>query len=277
MNASAWQSSLCDIVLRPQPNLPSPLSTHLDNPPAATMSESPRPRSRFDKAETDRPPRSRFDRGERRSRSPSSREPDSRRTRSPVAREGTDSPATAEAKKAKALDAAAAAAAAAARINAQIQAKKGIQHVDVPPIRAVRYPLLSPPLHRHPHAPANLYQAPSPPVVRSPAVNAPKNTSGEIFQQDGDFIKDIEINDLKNRYTLTKGAVQKRVISFCAIPLILPGLFPSIPASGCSSFLTCWFARRYRPRRGPIVERFQSLQTSSRPIHSAVANLYCDI
>ena len=121
--------------------LPSPLSTHLDNPPAATMSESPRPRSRFDKAETDRPPRSRFDRGERRSRSPSSREPDSRRTRSPVAREGTDSPATAEAKKAKALDAAAAAAAAAARINAQIQAKKGIQHVDVPPIRAVRYTL----------------------------------------------------------------------------------------------------------------------------------------
>lgn len=98
------------------------------------MSDSPRPRSRFDKTESDRPPRSRFD---RRSRSPSSREPDSRRTRSPVAREGTDSPATAEAKKAKAADAAAAAAAAAARINAQIQAKKGIQHVDVPPIRAV--------------------------------------------------------------------------------------------------------------------------------------------
>lgn len=29
------------------------------------------------------------------------------------------------------------AAAAAAKINAQIQAKKGIQHVDVPPIRSV--------------------------------------------------------------------------------------------------------------------------------------------
>ncbi|KAF1973210.1 hypothetical protein BU23DRAFT_554494 [Bimuria novae-zelandiae CBS 107.79] len=153
------------------------------------MSESPRPRSRFDKAEADRPLRSRFDRGERRSRSPSSREPESRRTRSPIAREGADSPATAEAKKAKAIDAAAIAAAAAARINAQIQAKKGIQHVDVPPIRA----------------------APSPPVVRSPAANAPKNNSGEIFQQDGDYIKDIEINDLKNRYTLTKGAVQKRI------------------------------------------------------------------
>ncbi|KAL5429056.1 hypothetical protein PMIN05_010845 [Paraphaeosphaeria minitans] len=154
------------------------------------MSDSPRPRSRFDKTESDRPPRSRFDRRSR-SRSPSSREPDSRRTRtrSPVAREGTDSPAASEAKKAKATDAAAKAAAAAARINAQIQAKKGIQHVDVPPIRA----------------------APSPPVIRSPAVNAERNTSGEIFQQDGDYIKDIEINDLKNRYTLTKGAVQKRI------------------------------------------------------------------
>ncbi|KAL1612514.1 aconitate hydratase [Paraconiothyrium brasiliense] len=150
------------------------------------MSDSPRPRSRFDRTESDRPPRSRFD---RRSRSPSSREPDSRRTRSPVAREGTDSPAAAEARKAKAEDAAAKAAAAAARINAQIQAKKGIQHVDVPPIRA----------------------APSPPVVRSPAAHAEKNNSGEIFQQDGDYIKDIEINDLKNRYTLTKGAVQKRI------------------------------------------------------------------
>jgi hypothetical protein len=32
------------------------------------------------------------------------------------------------------------AAAAAARINAQIQAKRGIQHVDVPPIQAVHRP-----------------------------------------------------------------------------------------------------------------------------------------
>jgi hypothetical protein len=183
--------------------------------PHRTMSDSPRPRSRFDRTESDRPPRSRFD---RRSRSPASREPDSRRTRtrtrSPGARDGADSqsPAVAEAKKAKAEDAAAKAAAAAARINAQIQAKKGIQHVDVPPIRAVRArPPLAAPLPLIPS------QAPSPPVVRSPAVNAERNTSGEIFQQDGDYIKDIEINDLKNRYTLTKGAVQKRVISFCVI------------------------------------------------------------
>ena len=63
------------------------------------------------------------------------KEPESHRERSPVAREGADSSAVAAVK-----NKAAAAAAAAARINAQIQAKKGIQHVDVPPIRSVRLP-----------------------------------------------------------------------------------------------------------------------------------------
>lgn len=28
---------------------------------------------------------------------------------------------------------------------------------------------------------------------------------------DGDYIKDIEVNDLRNRYTLTKGATQRMV------------------------------------------------------------------
>jgi hypothetical protein len=96
------------------------------------MSEERRPRSRFDSEDTDRPVRSRFD-TDRRSRSPSRRESESHRARSPVAREGSDSPSTAGTKN----KAAAAAAAAAARINAQIQAKKGIQHVEVPPIRSV--------------------------------------------------------------------------------------------------------------------------------------------
>lgn len=27
----------------------------------------------------------------------------------------------------------------------------------------------------------------------------------------GDFVKDIEVNDLRNRYTLTKGSTQKTV------------------------------------------------------------------
>lgn len=40
---------------------------------------------------------------------------------------------------------------------------------------------------------------------------ASASVTGEIYTQDGDFIKDIEINDLRNRYTLTKGATQKMV------------------------------------------------------------------
>jgi len=89
--------------------------------------EEPRRRSRFDQAE---PPRkSRFD---RRSRSPARKESDARRSRSPIAK-SVETPANGTDK----ADAAAAAAAAAAKINASINAKKGIQHVDVPPIRSV--------------------------------------------------------------------------------------------------------------------------------------------
>jgi hypothetical protein len=58
-------------------------------------------------------------------------------------------------------------------------------------------------------------QAPTPPVVKSPAPKDGQPVSSEMYQQDGDYIKDIEINDLRNRYTLTKGAVQKRVNYFC--------------------------------------------------------------
>jgi hypothetical protein len=91
------------------------------------MADEPRKRSRFDQTEPE-PRRSRFD---RRSRSPPARKPDRPRSRSPVPR---DSNTPVEKKK----DPAAAAAEAAARINAQLQARKGIQHVDVPPIRSVR-------------------------------------------------------------------------------------------------------------------------------------------
>ena len=178
----------------------------------ANMSDERRPRSRFDSDEPERPTRSRFD-TDRRSRSPSRRESEAHRERSPPAvnREDTDSPSSASTKN----KAAAAAAAAAARINAQIQAKKGIQHVDVPPIRTVR-----PTLVFTIFADTAL-QALTPPVVRSPAPKNNEAVSSEMYQQDGDYIKDIEINDLRNRYTLTKGAVQKRVNYFCHSPLIV--------------------------------------------------------
>ncbi|KAJ5368321.1 uncharacterized protein N7496_008081 [Penicillium cataractarum] len=138
-------------------------------------------RSRFDQTDPE-PRRSRFD---RRSRSPSARQSESTRTRSPLSREPRSPAGDGSAK--AALDPAAAAAAAAAKINAQLQAKKGIQHVDVPPIRS----------------------------TDSPGAHPDSNTDGkpntEIYVADGDYIKDIEINDLRNRYTLTKGSTQKMI------------------------------------------------------------------
>ncbi|KAF1347834.1 hypothetical protein BDV97DRAFT_298813 [Delphinella strobiligena] len=144
------------------------------------MSEEPRKRSRFDQTEAPADPRrSRFD---RRSRSPSNRDSEARRSRSPIAR-NSGSPAVGEHK-----DPAAAAAAAAAKINAQIQARKGVQHVEVPPIRSTE----------------------SPGGAKSPSAG-PNGLNQDIYTQDGDYIRDIEVNDLRNRYTLTKGSTQKMI------------------------------------------------------------------
>ena len=92
--------------------------------------EEARKRSRFDQKE---PEPKRSSQLHRRSRSPSNRKSSTHRSRSP--NDGSNEKVGAEINRA---DPAAAAAAAAARINAQIQAKKGAQHVEVPPIRSVR-------------------------------------------------------------------------------------------------------------------------------------------
>ena len=39
--------------------------------------------------------------------------------------------------------------------------------------------------------------------------------NGEMYIADGDYIRDIEVNDLRNRYTLTKGSTQKMVNTPC--------------------------------------------------------------
>ncbi|KAH2163918.1 hypothetical protein KXW33_003494 [Aspergillus fumigatus] len=144
-------------------------------------------RSRFDQTEPEPRRASRFD---RRSRSPSSRQPESTRTRSPLSREPF-SPGADDSRKSGSVDPAAAAAAAAAKINAQLQAKKGIQHVDVPPIRSTA--------------------SPAPNAASPSSASDTKKLNTEIYVADGDYIKDIEINDLRNRYTLTKGSTQKMI------------------------------------------------------------------
>lgn len=86
-------------------------------------------------------------------------------------------------------------AAAAAKIKAQLEARKGIQHVDVPPIRS-----------------DSTAAAGGPPGG---------NINGEMYIADGDYIKDIEVNDLRNRYTLTKGSTQKMVITLPGLLLLI--------------------------------------------------------
>ncbi|MCJ1438435.1 hypothetical protein MMC27_007823 [Xylographa pallens] len=199
-------------------------------------------RSRFDQTEPETKRSSRFD---RRSRSPVSRHSEARRSRSPPARDSPLSPKPDERKK-SGLDPAAAAAAAAAKINAQIQAKKGIQHVDVPPIRTVASPT---------------GKASSPGISGS----STSNINGDMYIADGDYIKDIEVNDLRNRYTLTKGSTQKTVNTL-VIPLIFPGTllqgnidsFVNIPAdialfnsSLASADLRC-VTSRSKKRLGPM-------------------------
>ncbi|KAL2185365.1 hypothetical protein L209DRAFT_690848 [Thermothelomyces heterothallicus CBS 203.75] len=139
-------------------------------------------RSRFDQTEPE-PRRSRFD---RRSRSPPARKPDSGRDRerSPLSKP-RDAPTDS---KSPPVDPAAAAAAAAARINAQIQARKGIQHVDVPPVRSS-----------------------SVTSNKASTGSGASTINGEMYISDGDYIKDIEVNDLRNRYLLTKGSTQKMI------------------------------------------------------------------
>lgn len=56
-------------------------------------------------------------------------------------------------------------------------------------------------------------KSPAPPGITNASAPASKTPgiSDDVYEQDGDFIRDIEVNDLRNRYTLTKGSTQKMV------------------------------------------------------------------
>jgi hypothetical protein len=76
------------------------------------------------------------------------------------------------------------------------------------------------------------WQALSPSAGKS-ASPGPSNSTGtvngEMYIADGDYIRDIEVNDLRNRYTLTKGSTQKMVNTpLCQCPLIFQPFFRSL-------------------------------------------------
>ncbi|KND94540.1 Uncharacterized protein C30D11.14c [Tolypocladium ophioglossoides CBS 100239] len=172
------------------------------------MTEAERPgvkRSRFDQMEEPEPKRtSRFD---RRSRSPPARCTEETRARSPRPQQDDST----ESKKSP-VDAAAAAAAAAARINAQLQARKGIQHVDVPPI----------------NKPEESTTPPASARTNVPSTGAAptRRVDGEMYVADGDYVKDIEVNDLRNRYLLTKSSTQKMIGDETGAGMLSPSLNP---------------------------------------------------
>lgn len=70
------------------------------------------------------------------------------------------------------------------------------------------------------------------PLPKSSSPSAGQSTSnlnGDIYIADGDYIKDIEVNDLRNRYTLTKGSTQKMVNILATCQLISSGLSFTLP------------------------------------------------
>ena len=177
-------------------------------------------RSRFDQTEPEPKRVSRFD---RRSRSPPPKRDEPPRDRSPLSRE-RDTPADDKAPKRPDPAAAAGAlllffllssispspsssvllwsacflytwhlltlpeAAIAARISEQLQGRKGSE--DAPSA----------------HVPTTT-------SAKATASVSAANINGEIYVSDGDYIKDIEVNDLRNRYIVTKASTQKMVIT----------------------------------------------------------------
>lgn len=98
--------------------------------------------------------------------------------------------------------------------------------------------------------------APAPKSASPNAGNSASTVNGEMYIADGDYIKDIEVNDLRNRYTLTRGSTQKMVNIPCVnIALIHQVPFSSsskqlssFPSKFLSSFIRVWDFQAYLKR-----------------------------
>ncbi|GAB7361507.1 hypothetical protein MBLNU230_g1563t1 [Neophaeotheca triangularis] len=145
-----------------------------------------RKRSRFDRTTEMEPVQQRGHDSRTRSRSPSRQDNGTVRSRSPIAKSVESPAADGDASK---MTPQQRAAAMAAKINADLKSKGLTGHSASPPV-----------------------QSPLTPSVNN-ALTTTSNavaTRGESYTEGGDFIRDIEVNDLKNRYLLTKGAFQKQ-------------------------------------------------------------------
>ena len=195
-------------------------------------------RSRFDQTEPEPKRASRFD---RRSRSPTSRQPETRRSRSPIAASNTLSP-SAEGLKSPADPAAAAGMSFDAldhpritltsfrsrrRSSYQCPNSSKERHstcrssADTPSIIIIpwRWSLSHSADTQQTASPVGKSASPG----AAPSGSSTSNINGDMYIADGDYIKDIEVNDLRNKYTLTKGPTQK-LVNISAIPTDTPRL-----------------------------------------------------
>jgi len=191
------------------------------------MTDEPREsrkRSRYDDREPEPRIRSRFHR--ERSRSPAKgRRPDNRRDRSPPPRRDVatvkdprrrdsssskDSPRPTSSSGPSVEDAKTRALEIARKIAAEAEARKASLPTSEPKVPTVQAVSSYFSIHS-----SSFFLSPSLLIIVlqvHPAVQKPtKTVDTDVYTEAGDYIKDIEINDLRNRYTLTKGSFQKMV------------------------------------------------------------------
>ena len=66
----------------------------------------------------------------------------------------------------------------------------------------------------------------------------------DMYMENGDFIKDIEVNDLRDRYTLTKGETQKMVNILVILAIIPKHLCPESVPDSCGYCYSFWLFGR---------------------------------
>jgi len=85
-------------------------------------------------------------------------------------------------------------------------------HSDRPLAITAGPPPPPPPSHHQPvPPPPSGLPAPPPPTIGVIVKKDERGPLGDVYQQDGDWMKDIEINNLRNRYLLTKSTTQQQV------------------------------------------------------------------
>jgi hypothetical protein len=80
--------------------------------------------------------------------------------------------------------------------------------------------------------PPSLAPPPPPPSIGVIVKKDERGPLGDVYQQEGDWMKDIEINNLRNRYLLTRSTTQQQV-SFPPFLSPFVSLTPQVYSADC--------------------------------------------